>query len=49
MHRYLRSSLTKILKVCLVGGVESGRIQNGERMEKWENRKDFFFFSFLFG
>ena len=43
MNRYLRSSLAKTLKVCLVRGVESGRIKNYERMEKWESRKDFIF------
>ena len=46
MNRYLRSSLAKTLKVCLVRGVESGRIENYERMEKWESRKDFNFSHF---
>jgi len=30
-------------------GWKSGRIENGWRMEKWEDRKDFIFSSFLFG
>ena len=43
MHIYLRSSLAKTLKVCLVREVESRRIENCERMEKWESIKDFIF------
>ena len=31
------------LRVCLVGRIKSGRIENGEMMEKWEDRKDFSF------
>ena len=31
------------LRVCLVGGVEKWEDRNGERMEKWEDKKDFNF------
>ena len=46
MAETLQLAQRDLLRVCLVGRVESERIENGEMMEKWENRKDFNFSHF---
>ena len=41
--------LEKILGFVWFGEWKSGRIENGERIEKWKDRKDLVFSLYVFG